>query len=324
MKSSVILYKTLYPAQLARLEQAFNVIQVADLSAQTLHCHENDFISAIGLIGAGGKVNSEFLANMPALRAVSTISVGYDNFDVAALSARKIPLMHTPWVLTETVADTAMLLIMMAARRAQELAERVKQGEWQAQVDASWYGVDVHHKTLGIIGMGRIGMALAQRAYGGFSMPVLYHARHQHPDAESRFHARYCDLNTLLCEADIVCSVLPLTDETQNMLGMAQFLKMKPSAIFINIGRGQVVDEKALEQVLRDGKIYAAGLDVYRYEPLPASSPLLALRNVVALPHIGSATHETRYNMDECAVSNLINALQGDLSQNCVNPTVLT
>ena len=140
--------------------------------------------------------------------------------------------------------------------------------------------------------------------------------------AEERFNARYCDLNTLLDEADFVCLILPLTDETYHLFGAEQFARMKSSAIFINAGRGPVVDEKALISALRNGDIHAAGLDVFEQEPLPASSPLLKMPNVVALPHIGSATHETRYNMAACAVDNLINALQGKVEKNCVNPQV--
>ena len=153
-------------------------------------------------------------------------------------------------------------------------------------------------------------------------MPILYNARRRHEQAEERFNARYCDLNTLLDEADFVCLILPLTDETYHLFGAEQFARMKSSAIFINAGRGPVVDEKALISALRNGDIHAAGLDVFEQEPLPASSPLLKMPNVVALPHIGSATHETRYNMAACAVDNLIDALQGKVEKNCVNPQV--
>jgi len=180
----------------------------------------------------------------------------------------------------------------------------------------------LHHKTLGIVGMGRIGLALAQRAHFGFGMPILYNARRHHTEAEERFGARYCELDALLEEADFVCLVLPLTDETHHMIGADQFARMKSSAIFINAGRGPVVDEKALIAALKNGEIHAAGLDVFEQEPLPADSELLSLPNVVALPHIGSATHETRYNMAACAVDNLIDALNGKVEKNCVNPQI--
>ncbi|HBU95956.1 MAG TPA: glyoxylate/hydroxypyruvate reductase GhrB, partial [Leclercia adecarboxylata] len=278
------------------------------------------FAGAVGLLGSSEKVDAALLEKMPKLRATSTISVGYDNFDVDALNARNVLLMHTPTVLTETVADTLMALVLSSARRVVEVAERVKAGEWTKSIGPDWFGTDVHGKTLGIVGMGRIGLALAQRAHFGFNMPILYNARRQHKEAEERFNARYCELDTLLQEADFVCLILPLTDETHHLMGKAQFEKMKKSAIFINAGRGPVVDEQALIAALKNGEIHAAGLDVFEQEPLPASSELLKLPNVVALPHIGSATHETRYNMAACAVDNLIDALQGKVDKNCVNP----
>ncbi|MGC8340111.1 glyoxylate/hydroxypyruvate reductase GhrB [Cronobacter sakazakii] len=320
MKPSVILYKSLPDDLLARLESHFNVTRVPDLSPETIEAHASAFSEAQGLLGSSEKVDAALLEKMPALRAASTVSVGYDNFDVDALSAKKIALMHTPTVLTETVADTLMTLVLTTARRALEVAERVKAGEWTGSIGPDWFGCDVHHKTLGIVGMGRIGLALAQRAHFGFNMPILYNARRHHSEAEERFNARYCDLDTLLAESDFVCVILPLTDETHHMIGAEQFRKMKKSAIFINAGRGPVVDENALIDALKSGEIHAAGLDVFEQEPLSKDSPLLTMKNVVALPHIGSATHETRYNMAACAVDNLINALNGDVSQNCVNP----
>ncbi|NEG93111.1 glyoxylate/hydroxypyruvate reductase GhrB [Leclercia adecarboxylata] len=320
MKPSVILYKALPDALQQRLENHFTVTRVNNLSLETVQQHADAFAGAVGLLGSSEKVDAALLEKMPKLRATSTISVGYDNFDVDALNARNVLLMHTPTVLTETVADTLMALVLSSARRVVEVAERVKAGEWTKSIGPDWFGTDVHGKTLGIVGMGRIGLALAQRAHFGFNMPILYNARRQHKEAEERFNARYCELDTLLQEADFVCLILPLTDETHHLMGKAQFEKMKKSAIFINAGRGPVVDEQALIAALKNGEIHAAGLDVFEQEPLPASSELLKLPNVVALPHIGSATHETRYNMAACAVDNLIDALQGKVDKNCVNP----
>ncbi|EMB4326835.1 glyoxylate/hydroxypyruvate reductase GhrB [Pluralibacter gergoviae] len=322
MKPSVILYKKLPDDLEQRLDALFTVTRVPNLSEETVQQHAAEFAQAAGLLGAGGKVDAALLDKMPALRVASTVSVGYDNFDVDALTARKVVLMHTPTVLTETVADTLMALVLSTARRVVEVAERVKAGEWQKSIGPDWYGTDVHHKTIGIVGMGRIGMALAQRAHAGFGMPVLYNARRHHTEAEERFGARYCELDALLEEADFVCLILPLTDETRHMFGAEQFKKMKSSAIFINAGRGPVVDEEALIEALKSGEIHAAGLDVFEQEPLPRASELLTLPNVVALPHIGSATHETRYNMAADAVNNLINALDGKVEKNCVNPQV--
>ncbi|XTZ38572.1 glyoxylate/hydroxypyruvate reductase GhrB [Salmonella enterica] len=323
MKPSIILYKELPDDLQQRLETHFSVTRVPDLKPETVNQHADLFANAQGLLGSNAKVDAALLEKMPQLRAASTVSVGYDNFDVDALNARKILLMHTPTVLTETVADTMMALVLSSARRVVEVAERVKAGEWKTSIDADWFGIDVHHKTMGIIGMGRIGLALAQRAHFGFAMPILYNARRHHPEAEERFQARYCDLDTLLKESDFICLVLPLTEETHHLIGEKQFAMMKPSAIFINAGRGPVVDENALIKALQSGEIHAAGLDVFEKEPLPADSPLLSLPNVVALPHIGSATHETRYDMAACAVDNLIDALNGKVEKNCVNPQVV-
>nr|WP_318383515.1 glyoxylate/hydroxypyruvate reductase GhrB [uncultured Enterobacter sp.] len=320
MKPSIILYKAMPDDLQKRLEDHFTVTRVPNLNPDTVQQHAEAFASAEGLLGSSEKVDEALLGKMPRLRATSTISVGYDNFDVDALNARNILLMHTPTVLTETVADTMMALVLSTARRVVEVAERVKVGEWTKGIGPDWFGIDVHHKTLGIVGMGRIGLALAQRAHFGFGMPILYNARRHHSEAEERFNARYCDLDTLLAEADFVCLVLPLTEETHHLIGAAQFAKMKSSAIFINAGRGPVVDETALIEALKAGEIHAAGLDVFEQEPLPVDSELLSLPNVVALPHIGSATHETRYNMAACAVDNLIDALQGKVEKNCVNP----
>ncbi|PWC19913.1 glyoxylate/hydroxypyruvate reductase GhrB [Brenneria roseae subsp. roseae] len=319
MKPNVILYRKIPDDLRARLDQHFTVTELDDFPA----VDHPALAQAEGLIGSGGKVNKAFLEHTPHLRAASTISVGYDTFDVDAMSEKGVALMHTPTVLTETVADTVLALMLASARRVVEVAERVKAGEWQSSIDSDWFGTDVHHKTLGILGMGRIGLAVAQRAHFGFSMPILYNARRHHPQAEERFDARYCDLDTLLAESDFLCITLPLTAETHNLIGREQLAKMKSSAILINIGRGAVVDEKALIDALSDGTIHAAGLDVFVKEPLPKESPLLSLPNVVALPHIGSATHETRYNMAACAVDNLIAALTGTVKENCVNPQVL-
>lgn len=189
MKPSVILYKTLPDDLLQHLEEHFSVTQVKNLRPETVSQHAEAFAQAEGLLGSSEKVDAALLEKMPKLRATSTVSVGYDNFDVEALNARRVLLMHTPTVLTETVADTVMALVLSTARRVVEVAERVKAGEWTKSIGPDWFGTDVHHKTLGIVGMGRIGMALAQRAHFGFGMPILYNARRQHPQAEERFNA---------------------------------------------------------------------------------------------------------------------------------------
>lgn len=324
MKPSVVLYKSLPDDLRARLDEHFSVTEIAGgLTPENLVKYADAFREAEGILGSGGKVDAGFLEKTPKLRAASSVSVGYDNFDVAALNDRGVVLMHTPTVLTETVADTMMAMVLTSARRVVEMAERVKAGEWQKNIGPEWFGIDVHHKKIGILGMGRIGLALAQRAHCGFSMPVLYNARKHHQEAETRFNATYCDLDTLLAESDFLCISLPLTAETRHLIGREQLAKMKPGAVLVNAGRGPVVDEQALIAALKDGTLHAAALDVFEQEPLPVSSELLTLRNVVALPHIGSATHETRYGMARDAVDNLIAALSGRVEKNCVNPQAL-
>ena len=324
MKPSIILYKKLPDDLRSRLDEHFTVTEISNLNAETVAQHAEAFQQAEGILGSGGKVDGEFLQKAPKLRVASSVSVGYDNFDVDALNQRGVVLMHTPTVLTDTVADTMMALVLSSARRVVEMAERVKAGEWQGSFGPEWFGIDVHHKKLGILGMGRIGLALAQRAHLGFGMPILYNARKHHEEAEQRFDAQYCDLDTLLAESDFLCISLPLTGQTHHLIGREQLAKMKKSAVLINAGRGPVVDEQALIDALKDGTIHAAGLDVFEREPLPVSSELLQLRNVVALPHIGSATHETRYGMAKDAIDNLIAALTGKVEKNCVNPQILS
>jgi len=323
MKPSIVLYKKLPTDLHKRLEQHFSIIEFDGITAENRPQVIEALQQAEGLLGSGGAINKALLDHAPRLRGVSTISVGYDNFDVKELTRRAIPLMHTPTALTDTVADTIMALVLSTARRVVEVANRVKNGEWNENVGESWFGVDVHHKTLGIVGMGRIGLAVAQRAHFGFDMPILYNARSQHKEAETRFGARKCDLDTLLQESDYVCVILPMSDETFHLIGKEQFAKMKSSAILISAGRGPVIDEQALITALQNGTIHAAGLDVFEQEPVAKDSPLLKMPNVVALPHVGSATHETRYAMAACAVDNLIAALTGEVKAFCVNPEVL-
>jgi phosphogluconate 2-dehydrogenase len=231
-------------------------------------------------------------------------------------------LINTTDVLTETTSDTGFALILAAARRVVELANMVRAGNWNQNIGPLHFGSDVHGKTLGIIGMGRIGEALAQRGHFGFGMPVIYHSHSPKPAVEQRFGAQYRSLPDLLQQADFVCLTLPLTAETQGLIGAREFALMGPETIFINISRGKVVDEAALVEALQQRTIRAAGLDVFEREPLNHDSPLLRLNNVVATPHIGSATHETREAMARCAVDNLLAALAGERPKNLVNPGV--
>jgi glyoxylate/hydroxypyruvate/2-ketogluconate reductase len=227
--------------------------------------------------------------------------------------------MHTPGVLNETTADTMFTLIMCTARRAVELSNMVREGRWTSNIGEALYGTDVHGKTLGIIGMGRIGYAIAKRGHFGFDMKIQYSNRSRKLDAEQDLNATYMEMEELLKTSDFVCVMTPLTAETERLIGAKEFAMMKKSAIFINGSRGKVIDEAALVDALNNGTIRAAGLDVFEVEPLPGDSPLCKLDNAVLFPHIGSATAETRLAMITCAVDNLINALNGDISQNCAN-----
>ncbi len=320
MKPNVVLYRKIPDDLLAKLQEQCQVTFFDGINADNRAAFIKALAEAEGVIGVGVKFTDEVLAAAPKLRAASTISVGYDDFDVAKLSARSIALMHTPGVLTETTADTIFTLVLCAARRITELADKVKNGEWQGSIGPDWYGSNVHGKTIGILGMGRIGYAVAKRAHFGFDMNVIYYNRSAKPEAEQQLNARRCSLDEVLAEADFVCNVLPLMPETRHIINRETLAKMKPSAFFINGGRGASVDEAALVDALKSGVIKGAGLDVFETEPLPVSSELLSLPNVVALPHIGSATHETRYEMSKMAVENLLAALNGDHSKNCVNP----
>ena len=323
MKPNVVLYRKIPDDLLAKLQEQCQVTYFDGVNADNRAAFIKALAEAEGVIGVGLQFSDELMAAAPKLKAVSTISVGYDDFNVAKLSARGIALMHTPGVLTETTADTIFTLVLCAARRITELAEKVKQGEWQGSIGPDWYGSNVHGKTIGILGMGRIGYAVARRAHFGFGMNVIYYNRSAKPEAEQQLNARRCSLDEVLADADFVCNVLPLMPETRHIINRDTLAKMKPSAFFINGGRGASVDEAALVEALKSGVIKGAGLDVFETEPLPVNSELLSLPNVVALPHIGSATHETRYEMSKMAVENLLAALKGDLTKHCVNPNIL-
>lgn len=320
MKRKIVAYKPLPDDVLAYLQQHADVVQADAAQHDAFVATLKD---ADGAIGASVKITSQMLDGAAKLKALSTISVGYDNFDVADLTKRGIVLAHTPDVLTESTADTVFSLILASARRVVELADWVKAGEWKASIGPELYGVDVQGKTLGIVGLGRIGGAVARRAALGFNMKVLYTNRSANAEAEQRYGARRVELDELLATSDFVCLQVPLTPETRHMIGANELRKMKQSAILINASRGQTVDENALIDALQAGTIHGAGLDVFDKEPVDPNSPLLNMKNVVALPHIGSATHETRHAMARCAAENLVGALDGTLTINIVNREVI-
>ncbi|WP_286901818.1 2-hydroxyacid dehydrogenase [Vreelandella sedimenti] len=319
MKKRLVIQGRLSDAQQAELSDLFEVDVLPQATA--LDATENRALlaEAHGIIGSGLAITPQLLDAAPNLKVIATISVGYDNIPVDALTKRGIMLCNTPDVLTETTADTGFALIMAAARRVVELAEWIKADKWQASIGPALFGSDVHGKTLGMVGFGRIGQAVARRGALGFGMQLLYSNASPKPDLESELGAQRRELNELLAEADFVCVTVPLTAETERLIGAQEFALMKPSGIFINIARGKVVDESALIDALENGVIQAAGLDVFEQEPLRAASPLTKMPNVVALPHIGSATHETRDAMAQRAVDNIRLALQGERPISLVN-----
>ncbi|WP_027923012.1 NAD(P)-dependent oxidoreductase [Pseudomonas sp. URMO17WK12:I12] len=319
MKKQVVLYKKLSPLLMARLHEHTDVTLIDNLNPEGIAQLRDALPRAQGLLGASLKLDAQLLDLAPNLKAIASVSVGVDNYDIDYLTERRILLSNTPDVLTETTADTGFALILATARRVVELANMVRNGQWQRNIGPVHFGTDVHGKTLGIIGMGRIGEALAQRGHFGFGMPVIYHSHSPKPAVEARFNAQYRSLTELLQQADFICLTLPLTAETEGLIGAEEFALMRPESIFINISRGKVVDEAALIEALRTGQIRAAGLDVFEREPLQLDSPLMTLNNVVATPHMGSATHETREAMARCAVDNLLMALAGERPKNLVN-----
>ena len=262
-----------------------------------LLCLITDRIDAAVLDAAGAQ-----------LRVVSQMAVGVDNVDVDACAARGIPVGNTPGVLTETTADIAWALILAAARRVVESAEFVKRGDWKTWGPLLMAGVDVHDRTLGVVGFGQIGQAVARRAQG-FGMRTLYWNRTPRPERAAQLGAQLRSLDQLLAESDFVSLNVALTDDTHHLIDAAALATMQPGAILINTARGPIVDEAALADALRDGRIAGAGLDVTEVEPIDPASPLLTMNNVVVLPHIGSASLATRAKMADIAVANLRAAL---------------
>jgi gluconate 2-dehydrogenase len=271
-----------------------------------------------GLLISGGKIDQELLDHAPKLKVVSNLSVGYNNFDLAAMKAREVMGTNTPNVLNETVADLVFGLILATARRIPELDRYVKDGKWQSENDEHLFGVDVHHAKLGIIGMGRIGETIARRGKYGFSMDVLYYNRTRKAAAEQSLGVKYCTLQELLQESDFVVLMTPLTAETVHLIGREELALMKKTAIFINTSRGQTLDEEALIDALEKGGIRGAGLDVFGQEPVDLNNPLLKMPNVVTLPHIGSATEITRFDMAMLGARNLVKAVSGEVPPNLV------
>lgn len=325
MKKNVILFSQIPQDQQARLAQTFNLTMLNRQSDPNSDAFKQALANADGIIGASMsmRIDDDFLAQTPKLRAASTISVGFDNYDLAALKTHGVRLMNTPTVLTEGTADLIFTLLMATARRTVELSNLIHAGKWTKGITPEHFGIDIHGKTIGFLGMGRIAKALVKRAHCGFDMNVLYYNRSAHSDVEQKYNAKRLELDEVLQQADFVVVILPLTAETTHLITQQKLALMKPSAILINGARGKVIDQQALTQALQNNVIRAAGLDVFEVEPLPMDSPLLKLDNVLLSPHVGSATVETRYAMAKCAVDNMIAALQDDKpTENWVNPEV--
>ncbi|KGT48060.1 D-glycerate dehydrogenase [Acinetobacter sp. HR7] len=319
MKQKVVVFSQIHPEIQNKLEQQYNVVYIqpklGNINQQILQ-HVQD---ADAMIGAGRLLNRDNLASATKLKIISSVSVGYDNYDLEYLNEKKIYLSNTPHVLTETTADLAFALLMAAARKVTTLDQWTKQGQWQRTVGEAQFGMDIFGKTLGVIGLGHIGAAIARRGFYGFNMNVLYHNRREKPELAQGLNAEYCSLNKLLQRSDFVVVAVDLNADSNALIGTEQLVQMQSHAVLVNISRGSVVDEQALIQALKNRRIFAAGLDVYQKEPLQQSE-LFALDNVVTLPHVGSATAQTRKRMAELAYQNLVDALEGRVPRYVVNP----
>jgi glyoxylate reductase len=267
-------------------------------------------------------VDAELLDGAPRCRIYANMAVGYDNVQVPEATRRGVLITNTPGVLTETTADLTFALLMATARRLYAGQRAIAEGQWQTWSPMFMTGQEIHGATLGIVGAGRIGAAVARRARG-FGMKLLYHNRRPSTEFEAEVGAEYCPFDDLLRRSDFVCALVPLTPETRGMFGARAFSLMKPTAVFINTARGPIVDEQALYEALTTGQIWAAGLDVFAQEPIGPEHPLLSLPNVTAVPHIGSASIATRARMATLAAENLVAAVTGRRPPTPVNPEVL-
>lgn len=256
-------------------------------------------------------IDKEVLDQASNLKVISTLAVGYNNIDVEEAASRGIVVTNTPGVLTETTADLTFALLMATARRVVEASDFLRSGQWGAWSPMQLTGQDIYGATIGIIGLGRIGVALVKRAKG-FDMNVLYHNRSRKLDKEDELGIQYAELKDLLIQSDYVCLLLPYSPAVHNLIGKEELALMKKEAILINTARGGIVDESALYDALKNGQIWAAGLDVFEQEPVPSDHPLLTLPNVVTLPHIGSASVNTRVTMAHLVADNIIMVLNGD------------
>ncbi|WP_257668161.1 2-hydroxyacid dehydrogenase [Parapedobacter tibetensis] len=291
-----------------------------DLTAHELihHTKSSDALFSVG----GNQLDRHFLKTCSHLKVIALCSVGYDRVDIAAATKLGIPIGNTPGVLSKTTADTAFLLMQTVARKAIHKHKEILRGNWGFFDPMADLGVELHGKILGIYGLGRIGLELAKSCRHAFDMPIIYHNRSKNETAENELGARWVSFDDLLRQSDVLSVHANLSKETQGIFNRDTFSKMKKSAIFINTARGSMHHEVDLTNALENNVIWGAGLDVTDPEPMEADNPLLYMPNVAILPHIGSATIETRMKMMQLTVQNLIAGLHGNRLPHCVNPTV--
>ena len=323
MKPKILVSRQVFPEVLDRLRAEFDVDyhdQDAALPPEQLRARLADKVGAITMLS--DRIDAAALTQAPHLKAVCNVAVGYNNFDVPAITAAGVMATNTPGVLNDTTADTAWSLILSSGRRVVGADRWVREGQWTGwKFQDAWLGQDIHHATLGILGMGRIGQAVARRALG-FDMQVIYHNRSRlDADQEKACNARWVSKEELLKQADFLVALLPYSPQTHHAIGAQELALMKPTAHLINIARGGVVDDQALIEVLKARRIAGAGLDVFENEP--ALNPgFLGLDNVTLTPHIGSSTRQTRLAMAMLAADNLVAALSGQRPPCLINPEV--
>jgi lactate dehydrogenase-like 2-hydroxyacid dehydrogenase len=322
MRSKVLISQRIFDEAVERVRQHFEVDwnnSETPLTPPHLIQRLRDKEGAIILLS--DRIDQEILSHCPDLKVLSDVSVGYDNIDIEACNRQKIMVTHTPGVLDDTTSDLTWALLLSTARRVVELDQYLRSGQWKKWGMMQFLGYDVHHKVLGICGLGRIGQGVARRAKG-FQMKILYtDIVRAHPFIEEELGASFVDKETLMSESDFITLHVPLTHETTHYISGPEFLLMKPTAILINASRGPVLNEKALVLALQERRIAGAGLDVYEREP-QVEPPLIEMKNVVLTPHIGSASHETRLRMAMMAAENLLAGLAGKRPPNLVNQEV--
>lgn len=281
-------------------------------------CSRHDALLSVG----PNKLDETFFSKCSHLKAISLLSVGYDNVDVAAANRHGKAVGNTPGVLSGATADTAFLLMLAVSRKAFYLSNKISRGEWGFFEPTAGLGIELNNKTLGVFGLGRIGMELAKKCIGAYHMDVIYHNRNRNEEAEKQLGARYVSFEELLHESDVLSVHANLSPETKGLFNESAFKQMKSSAIFINTARGGLHNEEDLTVAVKNNIIWGAGLDVTNPEPMAPNNPLLSMPNVCVLPHIGSATMETRDAMSEIAARNILAALEGREMPHSINPEV--